>query len=182
MKYQDVGLAGARLIIPEAASDDRGSFMRMFCAKEWAANRLPVQFVQHSVSHTLLKGTLRGLHYQAPPFLEVKVVRCIRGAIHDVIVDLRKGSRTAGQWRSFRLDQDSRHQLLIPAGFAHGFQTLSDNVEVSYMISEYFVPEASRGVRFDDPALAIKWPLPISALSEKDRNWPALETTELLPA
>jgi dTDP-4-dehydrorhamnose 3,5-epimerase len=122
------------------------------------------------------------MHYQEPPHLEVKVVRCLRGAIYDVIVDLRKGSPTAGKWKGFLLDQNNRHQLYIPAGFAHGFQALSDDVEVSYLISQFYVPEASRGVRYDDPALGITWPLPVSAISEKDKSWPVLSSVELLPA
>jgi dTDP-4-dehydrorhamnose 3,5-epimerase len=121
------------------------------------------------------------MHFQAPPHLEVKVVRCIRGSIYDVIVDLREGSPTAGKWKSVLLDQNNRHQLYIPAGFAHGFQTLSDDVELSYLISQFYVPEASRGVRYDDPALGITWPLPVSAISEKDQSWPVLSSVGLLP-
>jgi dTDP-4-dehydrorhamnose 3,5-epimerase len=175
MRFEEAGFADARLIVPEPVNDERGSFMRTFCVREWASNGLATQFDQHSTSYSRQRGTLRGLHFQAPPFTEIKVVRCLKGAIFDVIVDLRAGSPTLGGWRSFELTESNRHQLYIPAGFAHGFQALTDNVEVAYLISQSYVPEASRGVPFNDPAFKITWPLSVTNISQKDLSWPAFD-------
>ena len=171
MKFEDTGLSGAWLVVPEPIVDERGFFMRTMCEREWGERGLVTTYVQHSTSLSVARGTVRGMHYQEAP-LETKVVRCLAGAIYDVIVDLRTGSRTFGQSRGFELSSENRHQLYIPAGFAHGFQALSANAEVGYLISEFYVPDASRGVRFDDPRLGLDWPLEPTVVSPKDRAWP----------
>jgi dTDP-4-dehydrorhamnose 3,5-epimerase len=172
MRFLKTDLDGVRLIDPELACDERGFFARTFCVKEFAAQGLETRFSQHSLSFNAARGTLRGMHFQAQPYGEVKVVECARGAIWDVIIDLRSRSRTFGQWRGFELNADNRRQLYIPEGFAHGFQTLSDDSEVRYLISAFYEPSAARGLRYDDPAFGIPWPMPVAAISSKDRNWP----------
>jgi dTDP-4-dehydrorhamnose 3,5-epimerase len=172
MKFTESDIPGAWLIEPEPIRDNRGAFARIFCEKEFAARELAIRYPQHSVSHNVTRGTLRGLHYQEAPFAETKVVSCIRGAIFDVCVDLRPQSPTFRQWRGFELSAQNRNLFYIPAGCAHGFQTLTDDAEVHYLISEFYTPEASRGVRYDDPAFAINWPLPVSVISDKDCGWP----------
>jgi dTDP-4-dehydrorhamnose 3,5-epimerase len=172
MHFFDTALDGARLIEIEPAYDERGFFSRTFCAKEFAAQNLETNFVQHSLSYSAARGTLRGMHYQAAPHSEVKVVNCIRGAIWDVIIDLRLQSPTYRRWQGFELTAENHDQLYIPAGFAHGFQTLSDETELHYLISTFYEPSAARGLRFDDRAFAIRWPLPIAVISAKDLAWP----------
>lgn len=171
MRISDTELAGAKLIELEPLRDERGFFARTFCEREFAACGLKTSFVQHSVSSSVKKGTMRGMHFQRAPAAEVKVVTCTRGAIFDVIIDLREGPAQA-RWQGFELTADNRHRLYIPEGFAHGFQTLTDDVEVSYLISAFYAPEAASGVRYDDPAFGIRWPLPITSISDKDRLWP----------
>jgi dTDP-4-dehydrorhamnose 3,5-epimerase len=163
---------GATLIDMQQQKDDRGFFGRLFCAESFRAQGLPDVFVQQNLSVSVRKGTLRGMHYQAEPHGEAKLVRCIRGAIVDVIVDLRPGSRTFLQWDSFTLTAENLTQLLVPAGFAHGFQTLTDETEVSYLVSHPYTPSAERGLRWNDPAIGIAWPLEPTEMSDKDRNWP----------
>jgi dTDP-4-dehydrorhamnose 3,5-epimerase len=165
-------LQGAWLVDPMPARDERGSFSRLFCAREFADRGLETHFVQYSISHSQVLGTLRGLHFQQEPHSEVKLVCCQKGAIADVIVDLREDSPTFGRWHAFELSAENRRLLYVPKGFAHGFQSLRDDVEVSYMISTFYTPEAACGIRYDDPAFAITWPLPPAALSERDRAWP----------
>jgi dTDP-4-dehydrorhamnose 3,5-epimerase len=172
MQFTKTDLEGAWLIEPAPMRDARGWFARTFCEQEFAANGLETRFVQHSTSQNERKGTLRGMHFQRPPHAEVKLVRCLKGAVLDVVVDLNPGSATYRQWRGFELSADNRRQLYIPRGFAHGFQTLQDDSEVGYLISEFYTPEASAGVRWNDPAFGVVWPLPISVISEKDRAWP----------
>lgn len=174
MIFRPTGLPGAVLIEPEPVRDDRGSFMRAFCVDEFARNGLATTFPQHSISTTRRAGTVRGLHFQRPPHAEVKLVRCIAGAVHDVIVDLRQGSPTYARWQAFELTADNGHQLYVPEGFAHGHQTLTDDAALLYLISAPYAPEAADGVRFDDPRLSIFWPRPVSVISERDRAWPAL--------
>lgn len=174
MQFTETKLSGAWLIEPTPVWDDRGSFARTFCEREFAEHGLTTRFVQHSASHSVLKGTLRGMHFQEAPFGEVKLVSCIRGAMFDVIIDLRPGSATRHKWVGVELTPENRRQLYIPAGFAHGFQTLSDDTVVSYLISEFYEPKASIGVRYSDPAFIINWPLRPTAVSEKDRAWPLL--------
>lgn len=175
MLFKPTRLKGAYLIEPDPVSDERGYFMRTFCLSEFAGNGLEVAYFQHNVSYTRLKGTIRGMHFQRPPHAETKVVTCLKGAIHDVIIDLRPASQTYLKWQAFELSPKNRHQLYVPEGFAHGFQSLTDDVEVGYLISEFYVPNAAAGVRYDDPALAIRWPLPVSLISQKDRQWPHIK-------
>jgi dTDP-4-dehydrorhamnose 3,5-epimerase len=177
MRFSEVRLPGAWLLAPVPVSDARGFFARTFCVQEYADRRLETRFVQHSTSYSAKRGTLRGMHFQIPPHSEVKVVRCIKGAILDVIVDLRSASPTFRLWQGFELTAENRHQLYIPAGFAHGFQALCDQTEVAYLISEFYAPAAARGFRYDDSAFSIEWPLPVTAISEKDRTWPDLRVS-----
>jgi dTDP-4-dehydrorhamnose 3,5-epimerase len=167
-------LAGAWLIEPERRHDERGHFVRTFCVEEFEMQGLESKFVQTSLSFNKLKGTLRGLHFQRAPHQETKVVGCVQGAIYDVLVDLRAGSPTFGQWEGYELSQENGRQLYIPEGFAHGFQTLSDASTVSYAISRFHAPDAASGVRFDDRQLDVKWPQPPLVISERDLSWPYL--------
>ncbi|CAN1725039.1 dTDP-4-dehydrorhamnose 3,5-epimerase [Hyphomicrobium sp. 1Nfss2.1] len=171
MLIRDTELADAKLIELQPHGDERGFFARTFCEREFAAHGLETSFVQHSTSFSATRGTLRGMHFQRGAAAEVKVVSCVRGAIYDVIIDLRAG-RNQGRWQGFELTADNRNRLYIPKGFAHGFQTLTDDVEVSYLISEFYAPDTASGVRYDDPAFAIRWPLAVTTLSEKDKSWP----------
>jgi len=172
MQFHLTTFLDAWLIQLDAIRDSRGFFARTFCVDEFAAHGLETHFPQHSLSHSVRKGTLRGMHYQCPPHGEVKLVRCVKGAIWDVIVDIRSESPTFRQWEGFELSESNGCQLYIPKGFAHGFQTLSEGVEVNYLISERYVAEAARGIRHDDPSVAIQWPLPVSEISTKDLQWP----------
>lgn len=172
MQFISTALNGAWLIEPEPIRDERGFFARTFCIEEYARHGLETQFVQHSTSQSLLRGTLRGMHFQRAPHAEVKVVSCLKGVILDVIIDLRPDSPTYLRWQGFELSQDNRRQLYVPKGFAHGHQCLRDDTEVGYMISAFHAPEASTGVRFDDPVFGIDWPLPPERISARDRAWP----------
>ncbi len=172
MQFRPTKLAGVRLIELEPARDERGFFARTFCAEEFAAAGLETRFVQHSLSHTARAGSVRGMHFQHPPHQEVKLLHCVRGAIHDVLIDLRPRSPTYLQWEGYELTPENRRQLYVPAGLAHGFQTLAPDTEVAYLISAFYAPAASAGVRHDDPAFAIAWPLPVADISAKDRAWP----------
>ena len=174
MRFRDTELCGAWLIEPVPAHDERGFFARTFCEREFAERGLATNFVQNSTSYSIACGTLRGMHYQRAPHGEVKVVSCLKGAIWDVIVDLRPGSPSWRRWQGFELSAENRCQLYVPEGFAHGFQTLRDDTEVGYLISAFHVPEAAVGVRDDEPVFSIDWPLPITAISDKDRAWPSL--------
>lgn len=172
MIFRSLHLAGAYSIEPQLIADDRGAFARRFCAEEFRVHGLESDFVQRSISFNRHAGTLRGMHFQASPHLETKFVRCTHGAIFDVIVDLRDGSPTYGKWHGEELSADNRMMLYIPRGFAHGFQALVDNSEVDYEITPAYVPGAACGFRFDDPALDIAWPLPVSLMSERDLRLP----------
>ncbi len=175
MIFHKTGLKDAYLIELEKRGDDRGFFARTMCREEFAARGLDTVYVQQNTSFSVHKGTLRGMHYQLPPYTEAKLVRCIKGAIVDIIVDLRRDSPSYLKHESFALDDESRRQLYVPRGFAHAFQAVSDNVEVSYLVSAPYVPSAERGLRYNDPALGIEWPLPVTVISEKDASWPLLE-------
>lgn len=172
MQFHKTTLYDVRLIHLELARDSRGFFARTFCVDEFTAQGLETNFVQHSISFSTRKGTLRGMHYQREPHSEVKVVRCLKGAVWDVVIDIRLDSPSYRRWEGFELSSANGHQLYIPKGFAHGFQTLSDDVEVSYLISQSYAPEAARGIRYDDPAFSIRWPLSVTEISEKDLSWP----------
>lgn len=171
MKFHKTSLNGPRLIELEPVADDRGYFARVFCKEQFGDQGLVTEYLQHSLSYNARRGTMRGLHFQKSPHGEVKIVSCIAGAIFDVIVDVRDHSPTRGRWEGFELRADNHMQLYIPVGFAHGFQTLADDTQVAYMISAQHVPEAATGYRHDDPAFAIRWPLAVSAISDKDRGW-----------
>jgi dTDP-4-dehydrorhamnose 3,5-epimerase len=172
MIFTESSLQGALLITPEPAVDERGSFTRTFCRKEFEKRGLVNDYVQNSISTNNLKGTLRGMHYQEEPAAETKLIQCLRGAVYDVIIDLRPQSPTYRCWESFELNAAKQQVLYVPAGFAHGFVTLEDNTALYYMISAFYSPELARGVRYNDPAFGIKWPDLDLILAEKDRQWP----------
>lgn len=160
------------LIRPAPHDDERGSFARTFCAREFAARGLATDFVQHSASHSHRKHTLRGMHYQVEPHAEAKLVACSRGALWDVAVDLRPGSPTRGRWFGAELSAENGHQLYIPPGFAHGFLTLRDQSVTRYLISAFYAPQAASGFRFDDSGIGIVWPAPPACVARKDLAWP----------
>ena len=172
MIIRETRLTGAFQIEPERHSDHRGFFARTYCREEFAKAGLQVTFVQSNVSFNLKRGTLRGMHFQADPKPEGKLVRVTKGAIVDVILDLRKSSATYCQWQAFELTDENRNSLYIPPGFAHGFQTLSDDSEVFYEMTETFHADLARGVRWNDRAFGISWPLLDPILSEKDASYP----------
>lgn len=174
MRFETTGIAGLMAVHVERHEDERGSFGRLFCRDEFATHGLATAFVQESLSVTRRAGTLRGMHFQRAPHREVKYVRCIRGAIHDVVADIRPESPTCGHWQSFRLEAAGSLSLYIPAGCAHGFQTLQDDCELLYQMDTAFQPDAADGFRFDDPAIGIIWPRPITVIAEKDLAWSPL--------
>ncbi|MFN7055675.1 dTDP-4-dehydrorhamnose 3,5-epimerase [Hyphomonas sp.] len=174
MIIRPVGIDGAAEIDLQRRGDARGFFARTFCADTFAAHGLPTGFVQANMSWSERAGTLRGLHFQRAPDEEDKLIRCVRGAVFDVVADLRPESPTYLKWVGIELAAENRKQVLIPKGCAHGFQTLMDDTEVAYMVSAPYAPQSESGVRWDDPALAISWPLPPTELSDKDRSWPFL--------
>jgi dTDP-4-dehydrorhamnose 3,5-epimerase len=174
MIFSPTQLPGAFVLDVERREDARGFFARSFCTRELQAHGLTLPVVQGNVAFTRRRGTVRGLHYQAPPAAETKLVRCTQGAVLDVIVDLRPDSPTWLQHLSVELTARNQRALFVPPLFAHGYQTLTDDVEVTYLVSEFFTPETERGARYDDPALGIRWPLPVAAISEKDAAWPLL--------
>jgi len=172
MRFEATPLAGAVVVDVERHADARGFFGRVFCRDEFVAAGLPAEFVQASVSYNLKRGTLRGMHFQAAPREEPKLVRCTRGAIQDVIVDLRRDSATHRRWFAVELSAENRRALYIPPGFAHGFQTLVDDCEILYQMAERYAPELARGVRWNDPAFAIQWPIADPFMSERDAAYP----------
>jgi len=172
MIFEKTSLEGAHVVKLQAVTDDRGFFARSWCKQEFSDHDLNTNCVQTNISFNKWKGTLRGMHYQAELFGEVKIVRCTRGAIYDVIIDLREESGTYLEWIGIELNDENREMLYIPKGFAHGFLTLKDDTEVYYQMSEYYKPDAARGLRFDDPTFNIQWPAAIKTISEKDTSWP----------
>jgi dTDP-4-dehydrorhamnose 3,5-epimerase len=156
----------------EPATDDRGFFARTFCAQEFAAAGLATVFVQQSFSHSTRTGTVRGMHFQRAPHEEVKVIGCLTGAVYDVLIDIRPTSPTYMQWEAYELSAGDGCQLYVPTGFAHGFQTLAPATEVRYMMTAFYAAEAAAGIRHDDSAFNIAWPLPVTAISAKDLSWP----------
>ncbi len=172
MDFTETPLKGAFLIHLRKIEDHRGFFARGWCDQELADHGLNPRIVQLNIGFSHVKGTLRGLHYQHAPHQEAKLVRCTRGAIFDVIVDLRPDSPTRGQWFGAELTERNALMLYAPEGFAHGYQTLADATEAYYMTSAPYAASAARGVRYDDPAFGIVWPLPVSAISDADRQWP----------
>lgn len=178
MRFSETELRGAFIVEPEPCRDDRGFFARVWCEREWAEHGIGMVVRQCNLSSNHKRGTLRGMHFQVKPHEEAKVVSCLRGAIYDVIVDLRPESPTYKRYLALELSEANRRLLYVPPGFAHGFQTLVDDTDVYYQMSEFYVPAAVRGVRWDDPAFAIKWPaVPERILSERDRGFPDFGTT-----
>jgi dTDP-4-dehydrorhamnose 3,5-epimerase len=173
MRFTETPLKGAFVLDLEPRGDDRGMFSRYFCQKEFEAHGLKPQVAQCNLSFNHKAATMRGMHYQLPPAPETKLVRCTRGAIYDVIVDLRPNSPTYLQHYGVELTADNRKQLFVPELFAHGYLTLTDGAEVAYQVGEFYTPGLERGIRFNDPALKIKWPIEVNIVSEKDANWPA---------
>jgi len=172
MIFTETSLPGAFVIEPERMADSRGFFARTFDAREFEAHGLNARIAQTNLSHNPRRGTLRGMHYQRAPFAEAKLIRCTRGAVHDVIIDLRPGSPTYRSHFGVRLDAENRKMLYVPEGFAHGFLTLADDTEVSYQISQFYSPEHGAGVRWNDPAFGISWPAEVAVIAERDRTYP----------
>lgn len=172
MKFSPVRLAGVWVIDVEPVDDERGFFARVWCRDELERHGLNASLAQCSISFNKKRGTLRGMHYQARPHEETKLIRCTRGAIYDVIVDLRPESSTYTEWVGIELSAENRRALYVPPGCAHGFLSLVDETEVYYQISELFRPEFARGVRWDDPAFGIRWPHEVRVISERDRQYP----------
>ena len=175
MRFLETAIPGAFLIRPQRLEDDRGFFARTFCMRELTEQGIDARVVQRSISSNPRRGTLRGMHFQAPPHAENKFVSCPRGAIHDVILDLRPDSPRYRRWQAFTLDERTLDILFVPAGCAHGFLTLEDQTVVHYEISEPYVPEAAIGVRYDDPAFGIVWPLPPTVVSPRDLTFPPFD-------
>jgi dTDP-4-dehydrorhamnose 3,5-epimerase len=177
MIFQETILNGAFVVELDKKEDDRGFFARGFCAKEFAQHGLKSQVVQANISYSHLKGTIRGMHYQIAPATEAKFIRCIRGAIWDVIIDMRPESPTYLEHIGVELSAENRRAIYVPDMFAHGNQTLTDGAELFYLVGEYYTPGYERGIRYNDPAIAIRWPLPVTVISEKDANWPLLSVS-----
>lgn len=175
MKFTSTTIDGVVVVDIRPIRDDRGFFARGWCADEFAGHGLPSGWVQSNIGMSTRAGTLRGLHFQREPHGEAKLVRCVRGAVYDVAVDLRLESPTYRAWFGVQLDADERRMLYIPPGCAHGYQALSDVSEIHYHTSHRYVPEACGGARHDDPAFGIDWPLPVTSISEQDAAWPLLE-------
>jgi dTDP-4-dehydrorhamnose 3,5-epimerase len=171
MIFSETDLPGAFLVEPEHLDDERGFFARVWCRREFAANALSTEFVQSSISFSTSRATLRGMHYQAAPYEEDKLIRCTRGGIYDVIIDLRPDSVTFLQHGKTVLTADNRMMLYVPKGFAHGFLTLQDATEVTYNMSEFHEPEYARGVRWNDPVFGIEWPNEARVISERDQSY-----------
>ena len=172
MRFQELALSGAFVIELEQLADERGFFARTWCEREFSEHGLEPRLAQCSVSYNRSQGTLRGLHLQLPPRAETKVVRCTQGAIYDVLLDLRPASPSYGRWTAVTLSAENRRAVYVPRGCVHGFQTLADETNVDYQISEFYAPELARGVRWNDPRFAITWPQPASSMSARDMNYP----------
>jgi dTDP-4-dehydrorhamnose 3,5-epimerase len=179
MIFQETRLKGAFIVELERREDDRGFFARAFCSREFDQHGLRSRVAQANVSFSARKGTLRGMHYQIPPASEPKFVRCTRGAVWDVIIDMRPDSPTYLQHLAVELSADNHRALFVPDMFAHGNQALTDAVELFYLVGEFYAPGCERGVRYDDPAVGIQWPLPVTVISEKDATWPLLGAPRL---
>ena len=180
MIFKESILPGAYSIELEKRGDERGFFARAWCRQEFGRVGLNTGIVQANVSRTQARGTIRGMHLQVSPAAETKLVRCVRGAVLDVICDLRLDSPTFRLWEGFELTDSNHRAVYVPEGFAHGFQALTDDVELFYQVTAYYSPEHERGVRYDDPEIGIEWPLEASVVSEKDASWPPLAASGLL--
>jgi dTDP-4-dehydrorhamnose 3,5-epimerase len=175
MKFVETKLKGAFIIMSDLMRDERGFFARTFCRREFEEHGLDPNLVQCNISFNKSMGTLRGMHYQIKPHAEVKIIRCTKGAIYDVMIDLRPESPTFRQWFSAELTEENHHMLYIPECFAHGYQALTPKTEIFYHVSAFYHPESERGIRWDDPAFGIEWPLQTAILSRKDRSYPDWE-------
>ena len=180
MKVTPTPIQGAMLIEPEPITDTRGSFARVYCFDTLKRAGADYRFVQANMSSSIHPGTLRGLHYQDQSAPEAKLIRCTRGSVFDVLVDLRPGSATYAKWFGVELSAQNGQAMLVPPLCAHGYLALEENSEVHYMVSSPYTPTAERGVRFDDPSIGIDWPIPVRTISEKDRKWPDLKEQGLL--
>lgn len=178
MTFQESKLPGAFEILLEPKADERGFFARTWCEREFEAHGLEPKLVQCSLSFNRRTGTLRGMHYQAQPYAEAKLVRCTRGTIYDVVLDLRPESHTYKEWIAVVLTADERNMIYVPEGCAHGFLTLADDTEVFYQMSEFYSPESARGVRWNDPAFQIDWPAAIEVISDRDRTYPDFDQVQ----
>ncbi len=172
MEIKTTSLQDVRVIEVQPHHDQRGYFGRTMCIREFCDNDMEVSYPQHNTAFSNRKGTLRGMHFQVDPHYEVKVVRCVHGAVYDVVIDLRPHSSTYLQWEGFELSMDNLRQLYVPRGFAHGYLTLTENTIVNYLCSAFYKPEANRGIRHDDQHFGIRWPLEVAEISQKDRGWP----------
>jgi|SRR5882672_2212423 len=175
MRFLKTDVAGAMTIDPTPHQDDRGRFMRAWCAREFAEQGINFVPVQANMGFSTRKGTVRGMHFQVDPAPEAKLVRCTRGVMLDIVLDLRPASPSYGKWWGAELSAENGRMLYLPEGCAHGYQTLEENTEMYYMTSAYYTPSAVQGVRFDDPAFRIQWPLDPTVVSEQDRNWPLVK-------
>ena len=178
MDFRDCGIPGAWLIAPEPRDDERGRFMRAWCQREFIDHGIAFTPVQANMSLSKVKGTIRGMHFQVAPALEAKLVRCTRGAIFDVVVDLRPASPTFRSWYGTYLGADNGQMLFVPEGCAHGCQSTEDMSELHYLTSAFYSPNHVRGLRYDDLLIGVRWPLQVSAVSDQDRNWPLLESDQ----
>jgi len=176
MRFTEAPIQGVWVIDPECREDERGRFFRAWCAREFAQHQIDFTPVQANMGFSVREGTVRGMHFQIAPEEEAKLVRCTRGAMFDVALDLRRDSPTFKQWFGCELSADNGRMLFVPKGCAHGYQTLTDNTEMHYMTSQVYAPQAVSGVRFDDPAFAIRWPLAVSVCSSQDRSWELMHT------
>lgn len=172
MNFQKTLIADSFLIDLNKISDDRGFFSRLFCSDEFKEKNISFNFPQVNTSQTKSKGSIRGFHYQREKSSESKLVKCIKGSIYDIVVDIRPNSKTYMQWQGFELNDTNRSMLLIPKGCAHGFQSLEDNIELIYFVDERYNPELESGIRWNDESFGFKWPLTPTTISDKDRNWP----------
>src|SRR4249920_1821771 len=179
MHFTETRVTGAWIIDPSPYHDERGRFMRAWCAREFEDQGISFLPVQANMQFSPRKGTVRGLHLQVAPALEAKLVRCTRGAIFDVVVDLRPESPTYRVWYGSCLNSENGRMLYVPEGCAHGCQSLEENTEIHYMTSAYYSPTHARGIRYDDPAFGIRWPIVASSVSDQDRNWPLVESVKI---
>jgi dTDP-4-dehydrorhamnose 3,5-epimerase len=180
MIFKETSLSGAYIIELDKRIDERGFFSRFFCVNEYGALNLDNKIHQINISFSKHKGTLRGMHYQLPPMAETKIVSCIKGALYDVILDLRKNSPTFGKHFGEELSEENGKMMCVPKGFAHGFLTLKENTEALYLVTEFYSPELERGIRWNDPLFNIKWPFNPDIISEKDKNQEAFNTEKHL--
>jgi len=176
MKFSEASLPGVWIIDPQLREDERGFLARTYCENEFAAHKLNTYWPQCNLTLTRKRGMIRGLHYQAEPKPEIKLIRCAAGAVFDVLVDVRRSSPAFGRWEAFELTAQNRRLLYVPGGIAHGFQCLTDNCELFYQMSEFYVPDLARGLRWNDSQIGIRWPIDEAKLSERDQALPLLSS------